>query len=128
MMLLTVEEIIELHDKLIRRTGGLPGLRERDLLESAVFSASAAFDDVEQYPLVEEKAARLAYAITNNHAFLDGNKRIGLLAMLLTLDLNGINLHYSQAELIQLGLGIADSSLDYDLVLKWVQDHKMLET
>lgn len=124
MMLLTVEEIIELHDSLIRRTGGLPGLRDRSLLESAAFSANAGFDDVEQYPSVEEKAARLAYAITNNHAFLDGNKRIGILVMLLTLNLNDITLHHSQAELIQLGLGIADGNLDYDSVLKWIQNHK----
>lgn len=62
MILLTVDEIIMLHDKLLATTGDLPGLRDRGLLESAVFSMNASFDDVEQYPTMEEKAARLAYA------------------------------------------------------------------
>lgn len=60
MILLTVEEVIMLHQKLLAATGGLPGLRDRGLLESAVLSVDAGFEDMEQYPTVEEKAARLA--------------------------------------------------------------------
>ena len=104
MILLTVDEIIMLHDKLLTATGGLPGLRDRGLLESAVFGVNASFEDVEQYPAVEEKAARLAYGLISNHAFADGNKRVGVLAMLMTLRLNGVNLQYTQQELIDLGL------------------------
>ena len=63
MILLTVDEIIMLHEKLLRATGGLPGLRDRGLLESAVFSIEASFEDVEQYPTAEEKAARLAFSL-----------------------------------------------------------------
>ncbi len=76
MITLTAEEIIALHEKLIVRTGGSYGLRDRNLLESAVYSAASAFDGEEAYPSVEEKAARLMYSLTNNHAFVDGNKRI----------------------------------------------------
>ena len=104
MILLTVDEIIMLHDKLLNATGGLPGLRDRGLLESAVFGMEASFEGMEQYPTVEEKAARLAYDLVGNHAFVDGNKRVGILSMLMMLALNEIALCYTQAELIRLGL------------------------
>lgn len=123
MMLLTVDEIITLQEKVIAKTGGSIGLRDRGLLESAVYSADSAFGDVEIYPSLEEKAARLAFAITVNHAFVDGNKRIGILVMLLTLELNGRSLTYTQAELIALGLGVADGKLKYEEILAWVTGH-----
>ena len=100
MIILTVEEIIEAHNRLIQKTGGLKGIRDRTLLESAVLNIMSSFDGTELYPTIEEKAARLAYSLVKNHSFLDGNKRIGMLAMLLTLNLNHIKLHYFQKELI----------------------------
>lgn len=124
MILLTVDEIIMLHDKLLRATGGLPGLRDRGLLESAVFSINASFDDVEQYPTVEEKAARLAYALITSHAFADGNKRVGVLAMLMTLRLNGVALQHTQQELIDLGLSAACGRAGYDEILEWIHEHE----
>ncbi len=124
MILLTVDEIIMLHNKLLKATGGLSGLRDRGLLESAVFGINASFEDVEQYPTVEEKAARLAYALIANHAFVDGNKRIGVLTMLMTLRLNGVALQYTQRELIDLGLCVASGNLAYQDVLFWIIQHK----
>ena len=124
MILLTVDEIIELHSRLIVRTGGCDGLRDRGLLESAVFSVESCFGGVEAYPTVEEKAARLLFSLANNHAFVDGNKRIGVLAMLMTLSLNDVQLQYSQEELITLGLSVADGSYDYPAILKWIRTHK----
>lgn len=123
MILLTVDEIIMLHEKLLAATGGLPGLRDRGLLESAVFSVNASFEDVEQYPTVEEKAARLAYALISNHAFADGNKRVGVLAMLMTLSLNAISLHYTQKELTDLGMCIADGKGKYEEIVNWIEAH-----
>lgn len=123
MMLLTVDEIIALQEKVIAKTGGSDGLRDRGLLESAVYSANSAFGDVEVYPSLEEKAARLAFAITGNHAFVDGNKRIGMLVMLLTLRLNGRTVVHTQAELIALGLGVAEGSLGYAEILAWIAAH-----
>ncbi len=123
MILLTVEEILSIHSKLITKTGGLDGVRDITLLESAVYSAYGGFDEYEQYPSIPEKAARLAFAITNNHAFIDGNKRIGTLTMLMTLRLNEFKLSCSQAELTTLGLSIADGSYQYDDVIRWIQAH-----
>lgn len=124
MIMLTIEEIIEAHSKLIQKTGGLDGIRDSTLLESAVFNIMSSFDGIEVYPTIEEKAARLAYSLVKNHSFLDGNKRIGILAMLLTLNLNHVNLHYSQKELIELGLGMADGKLRYDDVRIWIKEHE----
>lgn len=127
MILLTIDEIVMLHDKLIGITGGTPGLRDRGLLESAVASVNAGFEDVEQYPAVEEKAARLAFSLVGNHAFVDGNKRVGMLAMLMTLSLNGVPIQYTQAELIALGLAAASGTAKYDEILAWVTAHKKAE-
>ena len=123
MILLTVDEIVSLHEKMITATGGASGIRDIGLLESAVFGALATFAEQELYPTMSEKAARLAFAIIKNHSFVDGNKRIGIFVMLMTLRLNKIFLSYAQSELIELGLGIADGSIDYDNILSWINVH-----
>lgn len=125
MILLTVEEIISLHKKLVLKTGGSDGLRDRGLLESAVYSAYGSFGDEEAYPTIEEKSARLAFSLISNHSFVDGNKRIGIVVMLVTLRLNKVNLEYTQEELVRLGLAIADSSADYNEILDWIKKHKI---
>lgn len=125
MILLTIEEVIDLHDKLIERTGGSHGLRDKSLLESAIYSAMSGFADSEAYPSVEEKAARLMFALTNNHAFIDGNKRIGVFTMLMTLQLNNIKVNYAQSELISLGLSVAAGTTDYNQILDWLIKHKI---
>ena len=121
---LTVEEILRLHQKLLNATGGLPGMRELSLLESAVYGALQSYGEEDAYPTPERRAARLAFAITQNHPFLDGNKRTGMLVMLMTLRLNGVTLQYTQAELIHLGLSVADGSAGYDEILTWIEAHQ----
>ncbi|MBQ7661635.1 MAG: type II toxin-antitoxin system death-on-curing family toxin [Clostridia bacterium] len=124
MILLTAEEVIALHEKLIEKTGGTHGIRDFGLLSSALHSAEESFGDVERYPTAEEKAARLLFALTGNHAFVDGNKRIGVLVMLLTLELNDIKLSFSQEELIDLGLSVAAGKAKYDEILTFIHGHK----
>jgi death-on-curing protein len=125
MILLTVNEIVVLHDQLINETGGSSGIRDMGLLESAIYSAIQSFDDIEVYPTIKEKSARFAFAITQNHPFVDGNKRIGIFVMLMSLRLNNITLKYTQQELIELGLGIASSLYDYNHVLNWIDTHQV---
>lgn len=124
MIFLTAEEIMNVHNKLTERTGGSAGLRDKNLLESSVYSVMAVFDGVEAYSTVEEKAARFMYSLTSNHAFVDGNKRIGVLTMLMTLRFNGVELDYTQAELIDFGLSVADGTMDYKAILTWINEHK----
>ena len=124
MILLTTDEIIGLHEKLIERTGGSHGLRDRNLLESAIYSAQAMFDSEEAYPTLEEKAARLCYSITNNHAFVDGNKRIGIFVMLVFLEVNGVKLRPTNGDVIRVGLAAASGEMKYDGLLKWILENK----
>ena len=124
MILLTVDEIIEIHHTLTFKTGGSNGLRDRGLLESAVYSAVSGFGDEEAYPTIEEKSARLMYALTNNHPFVDGNKRIGALVMLVTLKLNGVKMIYLQTELIELSLDVASGAKVYEDILEFINSHK----
>lgn len=95
-------------------------------MESAVFNISSSFGETDACPIVEEKAGRLAFGLVSNHAFLDGNKRIGMLSMLMTLRLNDIELKYDQKDLIALGLGVADGSIGYEGILKWIIRHRIM--
>ena len=89
MIRLSKEKVLLLHRLMAQETGGSIGVREEGLLESALEAAFATFGGVELYPTVEEKGARLGYNLISNHAFLDGNKRIGMLVMLVFLEVNG---------------------------------------
>jgi death-on-curing protein len=123
MIILTTSEVIELHEKLVAATGGSPGLRDKGLLESAVLGCYQSFGGDDLYSTVIEKAARLAYAICKNHPFVDGNKRVSVTSMLVILRMNDINLSHTQQELITLGLGIADGSLEYENIVAWINAH-----
>ena len=125
MILLTFEEILSLHEKLIDKTGGSQGVRDMGLLESAVYSTETSFEDTELYPSAKEKAARLMFALTSNHAFIDGNKRIGVFVMLMTLELNKINLKFSQKELVELGLSVGGGTWHYEKILDWIKKHEI---
>lgn len=92
MIVLTKEQIIFLHTQLIASTGGSDGIRDNGLLESAIASPFQIFDNEEAFPTTLQKAARLCYGLVKNHAFVDGNKRIGAHAMLVFLELNKIEL------------------------------------
>ncbi|MCK1193287.1 type II toxin-antitoxin system death-on-curing family toxin [Streptococcus uberis] len=72
---------------------------------------------------MEEKAARLCYSLIKNHAFLDGNKRIGIFAMLVLLEINGIVLDCTDKELVYLGIGVASSNLSFEDILIFIQTH-----
>ena len=76
------EKVLLLHQLITEETGGDHGLRDEALLNSAMESAYATFDGKDLYPSKEEKAARLGFALISNHAFVDGNKRIGMYVML----------------------------------------------
>lgn len=123
MKVLTVEQVIELHTRLIQATGGLDSVRDVGLIESSLSSAFSTYFGVEKYPSIEEKAARLCYSLVNNHAFLDGNKRIGVFVMIIFLELNGIVLNQTDDEIVKLGLGVASSELDYDAILEYIRNH-----
>ena len=83
-----------------------------------------SFDGRDIYPTIYQKAARLCYSLVMNHAFLDGNKRIGVHAMLVFLSLNRIELVYSQTELSDIILNIAAGKQTYEDLTGWILDHQ----
>lgn len=89
MIKLTKEQILLLHSELIKITGGIDGIRDIALLESALESPFQSYAGEELYPSIQAKAARLCYGLVKNHAMIDGNKRIGVHAMLVFLSVNG---------------------------------------
>jgi death-on-curing protein len=72
------------------------------------------------YPTIQQKAARLAFSIVKNHPFVDGNKRSGIHVMLVFLAINGILPDYTQEELIEIGLKLADGSIDDIFLFQWL--------
>ena len=119
------EKILLLHQVMAESTGGDVGVRDEALLESAIENIYATFDGVELYPSKEEKAARLGYSLISNHAFVDGNKRIGIYIMLSFLELNGIKIEATNDEVLKLGLSVADGSAHYEDILNWINAHKV---
>ena len=123
MKILSKRQIIALHGDLIAETGGQPGLRDDGLLESAVAAPFASFGAEELYPTLRQKAARLGYGLVQNHAFVDGNKRIAAHAALTFLALNGVELEYTQEELSDIFLKLASGEAKYEDLLAWIIEH-----
>ena len=117
------EKVLLLHQLIAQETGGEVGLRDQALLDAALAAAFAGVADREFYPSKEEKAARLGFDLISNHAFLDGNKRIGMYVMLTFLEANGIGVEADNEEVASVGLAVASGAMKYEALLEWVRKH-----
>ncbi len=117
---LTKDEAISIHNASLARFGGLPGLRDEGLLESALAQPFQSFGGEELYPTAAEKAARYAYGISKNHPFLDGNKRTATACMAAFLRLNGLRFKPRPEELLAIMLGVAAGTVSYEELVEWV--------
>ena len=117
------EKILLLHQLIAQETGGEVGLRDQALLDAALAAAFAGVSDREFYPTKEEKAAKLGFDLISNHAFLDGNKRIGMYVMLTFLEANGLQLEATNEEVSETGFAVAAGKMGYDGLLDWVRRH-----
>ena len=122
---LSKEQATILHTDLVECSGGIDGVRDNGLFESALETPFQSCFGVELYPTIQEKGARLGYGLIKNHCMLDGNKRIGVHAMLVFLELNGINLSYTQKELYEMVLAVAASEMECEGMLEWVKKHQV---
>ncbi len=118
------EKVLLLHQLVIEETGGAADVRDLDLLDSALASAFQTFDGKELYPTKEEKAARIGYSLISNHAFVDGNKRIGMYVLLTFLETNGIRLHPSVDDVARVGFAVARGEMDYNGLLAWIRENR----
>ena len=119
------EQVLLLQRTIIKRTGGSDGVRDYNLLDSAINSAYQTFGGEDLYKTVLEKGARLGFSLVSNHAFVDGNKRIGVLVMLTFLKINGVNLSLTDMDVIDIGLSLADGSMDYEKLVKRLEKHSV---
>ena len=116
----SIEQVERLHSKLIARTGGSHGVRNGGLIDGA-----ASFAGQERYPTMQEKAAAICCRLIGNHGFIDGNKRIGIAVLLLIIHQNGMKIEYTQTELIELGLSVAQGETDTEAVTVWILEHSI---
>ena len=118
------DKVLLLHQIISAETGGDPELRDINLLDSALESAFLTFDGQELYPTKEEKAARIGYALISSHAFVDGNKRIGIYVLLTFLETNGIKIRPSNEEVVRIGIATAAGEMKYEDILAWILENE----
>ncbi len=118
------ESVVLFHSKIVYKTGGSKAVRDNSMIDASLNRAFASFDTVDLYPAVEDKIAAICHGLIKNHAFIDGNKRIGIAVMLLLIELNGIKIDYAQSELADLGRGVAEGIYDQSSVREWIYMHK----
>jgi len=123
MIWVTADDVLILHSRVIQKSGGLDGLRDRAGLEAAIAAPMQSFGGVDLFPTEVEKIARLGFGLASNHAFLDGNKRIGALMVQLLLKWNGYTLELQSGELADMFIGIADGTNSERDLLKWIKTH-----
>lgn len=123
MIWITADDVIQIHSRVIQRSGGMDGLRDRASLEAAVSAPMQSFGGQDLYPTAVEKIARLGYGLASNHAFVDGNKRIGAMMTQLLLKWNGFQMSLCSGELADMFIAIADGSAKETDLLAWIQRH-----
>ncbi len=120
----SIENVIVFHRKIIEKTGGSMGIRDEKSLDSALNRGFSTFDGEYLYKSDVEKISAITHSLISNHAFVDGNKRIGISIMLLLLKLNKIEITFSQAELIDLGLGVASNKYVFEYIVGWINEKR----
>lgn len=115
------ETAIAIHSAAIARFGGLDGVRDEGLLESALAQPFQTFGGEELYPTIAQKAARYAYGIASNHPFADGNKRTATAVMGAFLRMNGCRFEPGHDELLSTMLGVAEGSVSFEELASWVE-------
>jgi death-on-curing protein len=123
MKLLTLEQVLILHQRIIEQSGGSIGIRDKGILESALAQPYMTYGGQELYPTLIEKVAALGFSLINNHPFVDGNKRIGHVAIEVTLLMNGYEIQAEVDTQETVILAVAASEMSRESFLEWLQNH-----
>ncbi len=113
---LTLAEIIEIHKNQIELYGGKPGIRDYGLLTSAISIPESTFDGQYLYKDLFEMAAAYIYHISENHPFIDGNKRVALVAGLVFLDFNNIEIDDAGQKLYAMMMNVASGKSNKEII------------
>ena len=120
---LSIDNVLYLHEDSIRTEGGMGGIRDLALLESAVLMPQQQFAGEYLHPDLPAMAAAYLFHITSNHPFLDGNKRAGAMAAFVFLDANRYNLAATPDEFEQTVLQVASGTISKDDLIEWFRTH-----
>ncbi|SOC79647.1 death on curing protein [Salinimicrobium sediminis] len=121
--MISLDEVLQIHEILIKRFGGTSGLRDKNLLESSLQRPFATFDGEELYPTSVEKAAAIIESIVSNHPFMDGNKRTGYTVMRLILLNENLDISASEDEKYDFVIRIAEGKSDFEQIKKWINEN-----
>jgi death on curing protein len=123
--MITIEDVLYLHEQSILHFGGAHGIREQGMLESAVDRPDATFGSIELYPTPHLKAAAILESTIKNHPFVDGNKRSGLLACFALLRLSGFKLTLTEDELYDFIIKVASSHLELEEISSFLESNSV---
>lgn len=123
MVCLTLDDILESHQNQIDTYGGSHGIRDIGLLESAIAQPEASFGDQYLHADIFEMAAAYLYHLVMNHPFVDGNKRVGLEASLIFLEINDKNLNADDNELVDLVLKVTAGQIGKQQIAEFFRSH-----
>jgi death-on-curing protein len=124
---LTAEQVLFIHSRIIDETGGMHGIRDLGLLESAVSRPRATFRNKDLYPTSFHKAAALMESLVKNHPFIDGNKRMAITSAAIFLQMNGYLLKASHNELVDFAVLVAAGQADFNYEVAWFKEHVSLK-
>ena len=120
--MIRLEFVINIHEILIEKFGGIHGIRDKKALESAISRPFMTFDQQDLYPSPIEKAAALLESVISNHPFIDGNKRIGYVLMRYFLMENNLDVKATQTEKYEFVIRIAQGQLSFEQIHKWLSE------
>lgn len=120
---ISIDEVLELHRRIVKASGGSIGLLNRNGLESAVAQPRMTSGGHDLYPTIIEKAVALCFSLIQNHPFVDGNKRVGHAAMELFLIFNGYEIDATVDMQEQIILGVAAGCVSRDQLVSWLEEH-----
>lgn len=123
MRYVSLDEVLEAHKQTLQQSGGAQGVRDLGAVESAVAQPLMSFGGEELYPPIVEKAAALGFSLIQNHPFVDGNKRTGLIVLATFLRINGYKVNATVDELETVIVQVASSALGRDEFTEWLRDH-----
>lgn len=118
---ISLDEVLAIHDSMIGEYGGSYGIRDLNLIQSAIFRPQSTFGGDDLYPTVFEKAASLFHSLMFNHGFIDGNKRTTIVVTARFLSLNGYELEVSQREFVDFPLRVENNHLGIDEIAEWLE-------
>lgn len=120
---LSLEDVLEIHSDQIKRYGGRMGIRDQNLLLSAIAQPPSQFHGQYLHKFLHDKAAAYLFHICQNHPFIDGNKRVALVSMLVFLDLNGESINYEEEALEDLTISVATGKTNKEKIASFLVEN-----